>query len=140
MFEEIYFTNFVIPQLNISTNHWSSSSTDWNSNNSHSHSSTLYYLFILSISHYEFISITQWGIRSRGQIRQALGPIAFKIWQGPTKCSHQWPLKILVHFNTWCIEDTRKTKSGPEKKWRLSTFHYQGPKWPLKCLAYFDPW
>ena len=44
--------------------------------------------------------------------KAGLQPIATKIWWGPRK----WPLRMLAHFNTWCIKDIRKPQSGPEKK------------------------
>ena len=47
------------------------------------------------------------GLYAGVKIRWALGPIALKIWWGPTKCLDQgpkWPTKMLAYFNTWCVK------------------------------------
>ena len=81
-----------------------------------------------------------WAVSYSGvEIRQALGPIAPKIWWGPSKCKNQgsqWPSEMLNHFNTWCIKDIRKSNLALNKIWGPSIFHYQGPKF----FAYFNPW
>ena len=47
----------------------------------------------------------------------------------------------MAHFNTWCVKDVRKTKSGPEKKKKKKEgSKFLNIKGPLKLLAYFDPW
>ena len=53
----------------------------------------------------------------------SLGQLPSKFCYGPQNVktkSPKWPLKMLAHFNTWCVKDTRKNKYGPEKNWGLS--------------------
>ena len=48
---------------------------------------------------------------------------------------------MLTHFNTWCLKDIRKNKSGPKKKlWTLVFFFlYQGPNGAQNCWLILTP-
>ena len=68
--------------------------------------------------------------------RQVFGPISLKICWGPTKCEGKgpkWQLKMLVHFNTWCVKDIRKTGKKNEGSKFFNTRGPNGP-WNFWCI------